>query len=63
MRVAASGLSGFVGAAFGSEARARGLVTASGGNHGLGVAYAGQRLGCAVRIFLPTSTPAENGTT
>ncbi|MCA8922502.1 MAG: pyridoxal-phosphate dependent enzyme [Planctomycetes bacterium] len=42
-----------------AEARARGLVTASGGNHGLGVAYAGQRLGCAVRIFLPTSTPAE----
>lgn len=37
----------------------RGLVAASGGNHGLGVAYAGQRLGCPVRIFLPRSTPTE----
>lgn len=39
--------------------RERGLVTASGGNHGLGVAYAGRRVGAAVRIFLPTTTPAE----
>ncbi len=38
--------------------RARGLVTASGGNHGLGVACAGQRFGAPVTIYLPTSTPA-----
>ena len=37
--------------------RARGLVTASGGNHGLGVAYAGRRAGAPVRVYLPRSTP------
>lgn len=36
----------------------RGLVTASGGNHGLGVAYAGWRAGSPVRVYLPGSTPA-----
>ncbi len=36
----------------------RGLVTASGGNHGLGVAYAGWRAGAPVRVYLPRSTPA-----
>lgn len=36
---------------------ARGLVTASGGNHGLGVAYAGWQAGAPVRIYLPESTP------
>lgn len=35
----------------------RGLVTASGGNHGLGVAYAGWTAGAPVRIYLPASTP------
>lgn len=40
------------------EARARGLVTASGGNHGLGVAYAGRRAGAPVRVYLPHSTPS-----
>jgi threonine dehydratase len=40
------------------EALARGLVTASGGNHGLGVAYAGWRAGVPVRVYLPRSTPA-----
>jgi threonine dehydratase len=39
------------------EERDRGLVTASGGNHGLGVAYAGRRAGAPVRVYLPTSTP------
>ncbi len=39
--------------------RKRGLVTASGGNHGLGVAYAGRRAGSPVRVYLPTSTPAS----
>ena len=37
--------------------RRRGLVTASGGNHGLGVAYAGHRAGTPVRVYLPHSTP------
>ena len=37
--------------------RARGVVTASGGNHGLGVAYAAQSLGIPARIFLPMNTP------
>jgi threonine dehydratase len=32
-------------------------VTASGGNHGLGVAYAGWRAGAPVRVYLPASTP------
>lgn len=35
----------------------RGLVTASGGNHGLGVAYAGWSAGAPVRIYLPSNTP------
>lgn len=35
----------------------RGLVTASGGNHGLGVAYAGWRVGVPTRVYLPRSTP------
>ena len=35
----------------------RGLVTASGGNHGLGVAYAGWQAGAPVTIFLPSNTP------
>jgi len=41
------------------EARvlANGLVTASGGNHGLGVAYAGWQAGAPVRVYLPKSSP------
>ncbi len=39
------------------DALARGLVTASGGNHGIGVAYAGWRAGVPVRVYLPRSTP------
>lgn len=35
----------------------RGIITASGGNHGLGVAYAGWSLGAKAVIYLPTSTP------
>ncbi|MGO8868435.1 MAG: threonine/serine dehydratase [Alphaproteobacteria bacterium] len=35
----------------------RGLVTASGGNHGLGVAYAGWLARVPARIYLPTSAP------
>ena len=40
-----------------AEALARGLVTASGGNHGLGVAYAAWRAGVPARIYLPANTP------
>ncbi len=40
------------------EERERGVVTASAGNHGLGVAYAGEVLDVpAVTIFVPTSAP------
>lgn len=36
---------------------ARGLITASGGNHGLGVAAAARIAGAPALIYLPTSTP------
>ena len=36
----------------------RGIVTASGGNHGLAVAYAGHASGAATVIYLPESTSA-----
>ena len=36
----------------------RGIITASGGNHGLAVAYAGWRAGTRAVIYLPASTPA-----
>lgn len=39
------------------EQVARGLVTASGGNHGLGVAYAGWLSGAPVTIYLPSNVP------
>ncbi len=39
-------------------ALARGIVTASGGNHGLAVAYAGHASGAATVIYLPEITPA-----
>ena len=38
---------------------ARGVITASGGNHGLAVAYAGQASETAAVIYLPTRTPPE----
>lgn len=40
------------------DARARGVVAASAGNHGQGVALAAARLGCQAHIFMPRSTPA-----
>jgi threonine dehydratase len=40
------------------EARGRGLVTASGGNHGMGVAYAGWVVGVPTTVYLPRNTPA-----
>ena len=39
------------------EARAKGLITASAGNHAHGVAYAAQKFGCKVVIVMPTVTP------
>lgn len=39
------------------ERVARGLVTASGGNHGLGVAYAGRLSDAPVTIYLPANVP------
>jgi threonine dehydratase len=39
------------------EQAARGLVTASGGNHGLGVAFAGRLAGAPVTIYLPGNVP------
>ena len=38
-------------------AGARGLITASGGNHGLGVAYAAHCLGLPAVVYLPESAP------
>ncbi len=40
------------------EQRSRGVVAASAGNHGQGVALAAARLGCHARIFMPRSTPS-----
>lgn len=39
------------------EERARGLVTASAGNHAQGVAYAAKQAGVNVTIVMPTTTP------
>jgi threonine dehydratase len=44
-------------AALGPDERARGVVAASAGNHGQGVALAGTRLGIAVTVFVPATTP------
>jgi threonine dehydratase len=42
------------------EIPAAGVVAASGGNHGVAVAFAAQRLGIPARIFVPTiSSPAK----
>ncbi|HET9948975.1 MAG TPA: threonine ammonia-lyase [Longimicrobiales bacterium] len=40
-----------------AEERARGVVTASAGNHGQGVAYHGGRLGIPVTVVMPTTAP------
>ena len=39
------------------EARARGVVASSAGNHGLGVAYAARHYGIPATIFVPTTAP------
>lgn len=41
------------------EQRERGVVTASGGNHGLAIAYAGAKLGVPVTVYLPTTASAD----
>jgi threonine dehydratase len=38
--------------------RMKSLVTASGGNHGLGVCYAGNKVDMHTIVYLPTTTPA-----
>src|SRR5262249_47484504 len=40
-------------------AAARGVITASGGNHGLGVAYAARVAGVPATVYLPRTVPAE----
>jgi len=42
-----------------AEDRARGVVCASAGNHGQGLAYACAELGVQGRIFLPRNTPRQ----
>ncbi|MBL8754637.1 MAG: pyridoxal-phosphate dependent enzyme, partial [Planctomycetes bacterium] len=41
------------------ERRTRGVVAASSGNHGLGLATAARRLGVPATVYVPTTTPAE----
>ncbi len=41
-----------------AEQRARGVVTASAGNHGLGIAHAAQALGVALTVFVPRTAPS-----
>lgn len=41
------------------EQVARGLITASGGNHGIAVAYAGHAAGCPTTVYLPGRASAE----
>jgi len=40
------------------DALSRGVVTASGGNHGIGVALAAQRLGAQATVYVPEGAPA-----
>jgi threonine dehydratase len=42
-----------------AKERQQGVVAASSGNHGLGVAYAGRRLAVAATVFVPSTTPAQ----
>jgi threonine dehydratase len=40
------------------EARRRGVVVSSAGNHGLGIAHAARTLGIRARVFVPSTAPA-----
>jgi threonine dehydratase len=42
-----------------SDSLSRGIITASGGNHGLAVAYAGWLANVPTLIYLPTTAPAD----
>jgi len=42
-----------------AHTRARGVVAASGGNHGVALAYAANRLGIAATVYLPASASAD----
>ncbi len=44
-------------AALPSDAHRRGVIAASAGNHGLGVAFAARVLGLTARVFVPRGTP------
>ena len=41
----------------GADERARGVITASAGNHAQGVAFSGQKLGIETTIVMPVTTP------
>jgi threonine dehydratase len=41
------------------KARQRGVIAASGGNHGLALAYAANRLGIPAKVYLPASASAD----
>ena len=45
-------------ASLASERRARGVVAASAGNHGLGIAYAARELGIPATLYIPSTAPA-----
>lgn len=45
-----------------AEVAARGIITASGGNHGLAVAFAGRSLGVPTTVYLPKLTSMEKAT-
>lgn len=45
-------------ASLGSDARERGVVASSAGNHGLGLAWAAKELGVRVKVFVPANAPA-----
>ena len=42
-----------------AEQARRGIVTASGGNHGLAVAFAGRTVGVPTTVYLPVGAPAD----
>ena len=42
-----------------TDALTRGVITASGGNHGIAVAYAAHAAGCPAVIYLPESSPMD----
>ena len=46
-------------ASLNDEERAQGVICASAGNHGQGVAYTCRRLGVACRVVLPRTTPRQ----